>query len=328
MPEGELARKKPGMKQAVKLFLATLVLAGCSPVPTEPLRVASSPWPGYEPLYMARDLGYFEEDQVNLFELPSTDVSTESFRNHSVDLATMTLDQMFELRRRGIRMRVILVIDSSNGGDAAMATPAIKSLAEIKGKRIAIENGALGVYMLSRMLDAADLRREDVHIIPLAENKHAAFYRQGKADVVITFEPFKTQLAALGAHPVFDSRRIPNEILDVLVVHEDVFQTRRKEVCHFARQWFRALGYLQDQPENALARMGKRLGKTPQEFRAMLDGLLLPTLADNLRMLGSATPEILGPAKRLNEVMVREKQLPGPIDIAASLDPAIQSCLQ
>ena len=312
----------------VVCLLMILSLAGCAPTPTEPLRVASSPWPGYEPLYMARDLGYFDKGRVNYFELPSADITLEAFRNRSADVATLTLDEVLDLLRGGAKLRIIAVIDSSNGADAAMATPAVKSLADLKGKRVAIENIPLGVYMLSRMLEAAGIRREDVQIITLAENKHEQFYLQGKADVLVTMEPIKSQLAALGAHPIFDSSRIPNEILYLLVVHEDVFQNRRGEVCQFARQWFRALDYMHAQPEDAHARMGKRLGKTGPEFRAMLDGLVLPSLADNLRLLGGPAPEILVPARRLNEVMVREKQLPGSIDIAPSLDPAIQSCIQ
>ena len=311
------------------LFLA-LAIAGCSsePTPMAPLRVASSPWPGYEPFYLARDLGYFGADKVDYFELPSADITLESFRNRSADIATLTLEEVLDLVRGGTKLRVLLVMDSSNGADAAMATPTVKSLADLKGKRVAITNIPLGIYMLSRLLDKAGLAHEDIDIITLAENKHEEYYRQGKADVVITMEPYKSQIAALGAHAIFDSSHIPREIFDLLVVHEDVFQKRRNDVCHFARQWYRALDYLHANPDDAHARMSKRLGKTVREFRTMLDGIVLPTREESLRMVGGTKPEILETAKRLNEVMVRAKQLPGPVDITTSLDPAIQSCIQ
>jgi NitT/TauT family transport system substrate-binding protein len=310
------------------LALAAAVLAGCSKAPSEPLRVASSPWPGYEPLYMARDLGYFGKAAVNLFELPSADITLESFRNRSADVATLTLDEVLELLRGGAKVRLLAVLDTSNGADAAMATPAVRSLADLKGRRVAIVNIPLGVYMLGRMLDAAHLRREDVQVITLSESKHEQLYRKGGADVIVTMEPVKGQLAALGAHAIFDSSRIPGEIVDLLVVHEDVFMQRREEVCDVVRQWFRALDHLKAQPDDALARMGKRLGKSPPEMRKMLEGLVLPSLDDNLKMLGGSSPAILAPARLLNEVMVREKQLPARVDIAPSLDPAIESCIR
>lgn len=98
-----------------------LWIASCSESPPEPLRIVSSPWPGYEPLYLARDLGYFGNNRVNLFELPSADINMESFRNGSIDLATLTLDEAIELLRDGIKLRILLVMDFSNGADAVLA---------------------------------------------------------------------------------------------------------------------------------------------------------------------------------------------------------------
>ena len=165
-------------------------------------------------------------------------------------------------------------------------------------------------------------------MIPLAENKHEDSYRQNKADVFITMEPIKSQLAALGAHVIFDSSQIPNEIIDVLLVHEEVFQQRREEVCRFVRQWFRIQDYLKTHPDEAHAHMGKRLGKTADEFRSMLNGLVFPSLEDNLEMLAGSSPKILELSQRLNEVMVREKQLAHPVDIVPSLVPDIESCIR
>jgi NitT/TauT family transport system substrate-binding protein len=313
---------------AAVLCALALALAGCSETPPEPLRMASSPWPGYEPFYLARDLGYLAANEVRLFELPSADITLESFRNRSADLATLTLDEVLDLQRSGLKLRILAVVDASNGADAVMATPAVRTLADLKGRRIATENIPLGIYLLSRALDAAGLDHQDVEVVSVSENKHENLYRQGKADAIVTMEPVKSRLAALGAHPIFDSSQIPNEILDLLVVHEAVYQQRRAEVCKLVRQWFRALDYMKTNPDDAYARMGKRLGTDADGYRAMLAGLVLPTLAENKRLLAGAQPGILKPAKQLAEVMQREKQLAGPVDLTVILDPSFQTCLQ
>ena len=110
----------------------SLLLSGCSEPPVEPLRIASSPWPGYEPLYLARDLNYFDQKKITLFELPSSDITMESFRNHSTDLATLTLDETLELIHDGKKLRILLVMDISHGGDAALARPPINDIKDIK----------------------------------------------------------------------------------------------------------------------------------------------------------------------------------------------------
>ncbi|MBD3671631.1 MAG: ABC transporter substrate-binding protein [Gammaproteobacteria bacterium] len=308
------------------VLIASLLLTACSETPRDPLRLASSPWPGYEPLYLARDLGYLGEDRVRLFELPSSDITMESFRNNSTDLATLTLDETLELIHDGTAMRILLILDISNGGDAVLAKPGIKDVQDIKGKRISIVNIPLGIYMLSRLLDSAGLERSDVEVFPMPESKQLAFYEKGKADVVITFEPVKTKLLEKGAHVIFDSSDIPNEIFDLLVVHEDVYQRRRDEICHVVNQWYRTLDYMQQNPEQAADAISKRLGVTPQDFIEMLDGIKLPSRKENINMLGTTSPGILEPAKKLNDIMVHEKQLMRHVDISSTLDMSFAEC--
>lgn len=307
-------------------LVIVLFLGACSDPVQAPLRIASSPWPGYEPLYLARDLGYLNENKVSLFELPSSDITMESFRNHSTDLATLTLDETLELLHDGAKLRILLIMDVSNGGDAVMVKPEIKKLSDIKGKRISIVNIPLGLYMLNRLLDKAKLSRQDVEVFPMADTHQEAFYRQGKADVVITYEPTKTQLANQGMQVIFDSSDIPNEIFDLLVVHEDTYQQRTADICSVARQWFRTLDYMQTNPQDAATRISKRLGVKPEEFTAMLDGIILPTRAENAQMLGGENPGLLEPAERLNQIMQLEGQLSRDIDPKPAIDKDFASC--
>lgn len=317
---GRLGRVSAGL-----LILSFLV--SCSKAPVDPLRIASSPWPGYEPIYLARDIGLLPGEQANVFELPSSDITLESFRNHSSDMATLTLDETLELLAGGVRLRILFVMDGSNGADAVMATPEVRTLADLKGKRIAIENIPLGVYMLSRTLNAAKLSRADVQVIPVSESRHLELYKQGRADAFVSYEPFKSQLAAAGAHVIFDSSKIPNEIFDMMVVHEDVFQARRQDVCGVARQWFRALDYMRQSPDDASSRIAKRLGVSAQEYKAMLGGISTPTLQENLRLLSGSEPGIVAPANNLVQVMLKEGQLKRSVDIHRALDGNIGGCI-
>ena len=59
---------------ALILLFSSFLLGACEQTP-HPLRVGTNVWPGYEPLYLAREQGYLSEDAVRLIELPSaTDV--------------------------------------------------------------------------------------------------------------------------------------------------------------------------------------------------------------------------------------------------------------
>ncbi len=309
------------------VVLAAVTLSACSKSPTAPLRIASSPWPGYEPIYLARDVGYLSEAKNKIFELPSSDITLESFRNHSADMASLTLDETLNLLASGVQLRILFVMDSSNGADAVLAKPGVKSLADLKGQRIVIANIPLGVYMLSRTLNAANLIRADVQVIPSAENRHPEMYRQHKADVFITFDPFKSELTAMGAHTIFDSSQMPNEIFDLMVVHEDVFQARRQDVCQVAQQWFRTLDYIKQSPVDANRRIAKRLGISVHEYQKMMGGIAIPSREENMRLLGGASPAIVAPANNLVQVMLKEGQMKHHADVHLALDTDIEACL-
>lgn len=312
----------------ILLLVAVALLAGCSQPPAEPLRIASSMWPGYEPLYLARDLGYLDKLSVQLNELPSSNITLEAFKNGSADIATLTMDETLTLLADGRKARILAVMDISNGADAVMAKPEIKSLAEMKGKRIAIVNIPLGVYMLNRTLEAAGLTTADVTVVTLPEDMHEKAYLQGKIDVAITFEPFKTRLAQAGAHALFDSSRIPNEIFDLLLVQEEVYRTRRDELCQIVRQWFSTLDYIQAHPQDAATRMGKRLNMDQQAYSASMGGLILPSREENRRLLGGAAPMLLPPAQRLAGIMQKVNLISSPVNPADAIDPGFQTCLQ
>ena len=313
-----------------KLLLLTLFLVttttGCLEPQKPPLRVSSSPWPGYEPLYLARDLGYIESDYASMFELPSSDITMEAFRNHSTDLATLTLDETMDLLQDGKKLRILLVLDISNGGDAVLAKPDIKSIQDMKGKRVSIVNIPLGLYMLTRTLDHAGLERKDVEVFPMSETKQEDFYLSNNADVVITFEPVKTKLIQAGAHVIFDSSNIPNEVFDLLVVHEDVYQERRDDVCKVVNGWFKALDYMQSDTDDAAIKITKRLGLEKKDYSALMSGLILPDREKNKRILSGETPELIKPAERLVKIMLEEGLLKKQVDASNSIDVNFSSC--
>jgi len=323
---GNLDRIYIVLSKTLVVLITLSIFTSCSKPTKAPLRIASSPWPGYEPLYLAQDLGYFDVETVNLFELPSSDIARESFRNHSSDLATITLDETLKLLHGGTKLKILLIMDISNGGDAVMVGPEIKELHDIKGKRISIINIPLGLYMLNRLLTKAGVDRSDVEVFQMAESKQLQFYKEGKADVVITFDPVKTRLADEGLHVLFDSSDIPNEIFDMLVVHDDVFNDRQEEICGVVSQWYKALEYIDSNKVDAAKRITRRLNMDTTQFDNMMSGIVLPTREDNIHLLSGNTPGLIKSVTLLSKIMVDGKQLSQPVDASGAIDSDFAQC--
>ncbi len=138
------------------LFIGLLgaLLLGCTSKPEPVLRVGLNVWTGYEPLFLARDLGYIQDSRVRLVEYGSASQAMRAFQNGAIDAAALTLDEVLLLAQYGERPRVVAVLDISAGGDVLIGHPDIEQLPEIRGRRVGVEHTALGAYVLIRALQA------------------------------------------------------------------------------------------------------------------------------------------------------------------------------
>ncbi len=290
----------------IYLALALLVSA-CSPTPEPPLRIGTNVWPGYEPLYLARSLGYYKESSVNLVEMTSAPEVIQALRSGTLEGAALTLDEALTLLDDELDLKVILVMDFSHGGDVLLARPGIAALGDLRDKRIGVEQTAVGALLLDAALDAAGLRVSDVEIVYCAANEHVDCYWSG--DAVVTFEPIKTALLKQGAWQLFDSSRIPGRIVDVLVVHADSISTHPRSLEYLLAGYFKAREYLVDAAEDAGKRMAPRMALSPAEVLASFKGLRLLGLEENQTLLSGNPSQLQATASELAGFMLERKLL-------------------
>jgi len=298
-----------------------LTMSGCMRETEPPLRIGTNVWIGSEPLYLARDLGYFGREAVQLVEYPSASEVSRAFRNQAIDGRVISLDELFVLAVDGLQPKVVLIVDVSHGADVVVGSAGMRAMQDLRGKRVAVESGALGAFVLSRALALNGMQASDVSIVHLESNEHPAAFEQGQVDGAVTFDPYRTQLLGAGAHTLFDSSQIPGEIVDLLAVRASVPEKNPQAVQTLLTGWFKALAYLEREPSDAAARMAVREQITGKQFLRALQGLHIPTRADNLKMLAGATPGLVVSGRQLMTLMVDAKLLRDRLEIEGLLAP-------
>lgn len=285
------------------LFMLFFITA-CSQSDSRQLKLGTNVWIGYEPLYLARETGILSKDTAHLIEYPSASEVIRAFRNRAIDVASLTLDEALILSQGGLPIKIILVHDVSNGADTILSRPEIKSIKELKGKRIAVESSALGAYVITRALELNNMTVNDVKIKHLDVNEHEGAYKNNTVDAVVNFEPVRTRLLNSGANEIFTSKEIYGEIVDVMVVHEDVYISQKDNLKTIIRSWFAALQYFKENRDSAAKIMANRLGISPAEVISSYDGLELPDLKSNIEMLKGKNGTLGITMKRLAKVLL------------------------
>lgn len=264
------------------LLLLFVALLGCQPE-SDSIRIGSNRWLGYAPIYLADDLGWTAPSGIRLVEYPNTTGVLRGFRNGMLDAAMLTLDETLLLQDSAaeLDLEIILVTNVSAGADALFARAPLSNLKDLAGQRIGVENTALGAYFLSRVLDQAGLRIDDLQVVSLPVHEQAAAFAAGDVDAVITFASEGPALESKGARRIFDSRQLPGEIVDVLVV--DRQRVTREQRRRLRALWFDALRTWQDNRGETDPRLHARLGLTPMALQVTLYGLLMGDRAVNLQ---------------------------------------------
>jgi len=298
-----------------------LTLSACMRETEPPLRIGTNVWIGSEPLYLARDLGYLNREAVQLVEYPSASEVLRAFRNQALDGMVISLDELFLLAVDGLQPKIVAVVDVSHGADVIVGRSDMRAMKDLTGKRVAVESGALGAYVLSRALAVNGMQASDVRIVRLESNEHPAAFAQGQVDGAVTFDPYRSQLHSAGAHTLFDSSQIPGEIVDLLAVRASVLERNPPAVQALLTGWFKALAYLERDPKDAAARMAVRQQVTGDQFLSALQGLRIPSRADNLKMLSGPAPSLVVSGRQLMTLMLEAKLLRSTFEIEGLLAP-------
>lgn len=307
----------------IVVALLPALLVACDKTPRPPLVFGANLWPGYESVYLARSLGYLPTEGVRLAEYANTSEVIQAFRNHTVHMAGVTLDEALLLRRDIPDLKIVLLFDASNGADVILAQPGITTLAQLQGKRVGVENTALGAYFLSLALKAAGLRLPQIDMVPLPVDEQEAAFRAHKVDAVVSFEPVRTRLLKAGAQQLFDSSRVPGKILDVLVTRDEYIGTYHQEMLQLLQGWRRALDYMQAEPAKAAQIMAKREQIDPDEFAQAMQGIELFGLKRNREMLQSEPPAAGAAIEEVQRFMLNDGQLRVGEDATTLIDPTL-----
>ncbi len=298
------------------VILATcLALVSCIQKPNPPIRIGSNIWLGYEPMYLARDLSLFDEGRIQLNELTSTSETLHELINGNIEAAALTMDEALNAISKGIPLEIALIFDISNGADALVAKQEVSSLADLVGKKLVVEENAVGAIMYYSILDKLGVDDNAVQTVNVSADRHVSIWQKGDISGIITFEPSLTNLLRQGGHILFDSSEIPERIIDVLAVRKDLSRDHQTSLKAFIASYFQALSYLKNSSGKGAnyAILRHRLKLNPEEIRRSLRKMIQPDLDGNLRLLSGVKPPIIDKTERIITFLRQHGLLKGPI---------------
>ena len=304
--------------------LSMLMVSACTmeTADKKELRIGTHRWIGYEPLFLAKSLGHLDE-KIKLIEFASASNVMTALKNGTLDGATLTLDEALVIQQQGIDLVVTLINDFSNGGDAILLSEKYSKDQSLKGLKIGLDGGSVNAYVLSRALDLQDLEYDDVTTVQIKPSEQIEPLKKGLVDGVVTFEPFRSELIKSGAIEVFNSTKIPGEIIDVTVLRTSAIRSQNELFNNLQRSWFEAVDFIKSEPEVAFKRIAERKSFSEENMREGIKLIHLPDREEISENIASKDGVIKN-AEHLMNFMIEKQLLSDRVDVNKMFTPVLR----
>jgi NitT/TauT family transport system substrate-binding protein len=165
--------------------------------------------------------------------------SLDSFVAKNIDGCTMTNMEALDMpAAAGVDSTAIIVGDYSNGNDAVLVRNGL-TFDKLPGQPIMLVQKTVSEYLLERgmVLNGQQAQLSKLRLINTSDSDIVpAFMNNASNKIVVTWKPLVSQiLADKGVHSIFDSSKIPGEILDLLVVRTEVLNRPDGSGMKFAK---------------------------------------------------------------------------------------------
>jgi NitT/TauT family transport system substrate-binding protein len=279
-----------------------------------PLRIAYSDWPGWTAFEVGIQKGWFKEAGVDVeFSWFDYLPSMEAFSAGKVDAVMMTNGDALVTGANGGKSKLILITDYSNGNDKVVAKPGIRSLADLKGKKVGLELTLVEHLLLLQGLQKLDMKPADVELVNFRTNETPQALASGQVDAVAAWYPTSSQAltSVTGATAIWTSADVPGLIYDAVAVSPQSFAQRKADWAKVIKVWYRIVDFVKDpktQPE-AVQIMAGKVGVKPAEYAGALPGTYFLSLdeAKKVYAKGPGLDSLYGSTKTADDFNVANK---------------------
>ncbi|CDX44412.1 conserved exported hypothetical protein [Mesorhizobium sp. ORS 3359] len=275
---------------AAALGFAPLAHAADTAIPATPeagsFKIGIEPWLGYGQWHVAEVKGLFKASGlsdvqiVNFTEDKDINAALASGQLDAANIATHTAMGMVAA---GLPVKIVLLLDVSMTADAMIAGKDVNSVADLKGKQVAFEEGTTSDILLKYALAKNGMSIADVQPVPMPAADAGSALIAGRVPVAVTYEPYLTTARAQNKDVklLFTAGEDPGLISDVLVVRDEVIKSRPGQVLAMIKAWDAALkDYNADTP-GGRAIISKAVGSSVEDLNTAFDGVRYYSLAEN-----------------------------------------------
>ncbi|MFC1853269.1 putative urea ABC transporter substrate-binding protein [candidate division CSSED10-310 bacterium] len=271
-------------------FFITFISSSFVPAPAiaKEYKVAWSIYVGWMPWPYAAESGilkkWADKYGVSIKLIQADYIPTiEAFVAGQADACVMTNMEALDMpAANGMETVAVIVGDFSNGNDGILLRKG-SSVAALKGKKINLVELSVSHYLLVRALEMNGMKEKDVRVVNTSDSDIIPVFQSNPdMDCIVTWNPLLLEGMLLpGVTNVYDSSKIPGEIIDMLVFNGKVIKENPNVVRAVVGAWYEVMSLLarRSTRKEVVKSMASMANCTEKQFEKQLETTFLYTAA-------------------------------------------------
>lgn len=251
------------------------------------LRIGLDAWLGNTPFYIAKDLNLYSHHSIDteLLSIEKDEDRMGTWKKGEVDLRNLPLDTAVLLKERYPELKIVSVLNRSNGGDALVSKKDVGSIHDLRGKKIAVEKMWISHFFLLYLLQKAGMSSSDVTIVDMPGSDIGSALISGLSDAAILWEPWLSKLIELGDYKILADTKSHPILYDVLVGSEELITSRYSEIDKLKKVWLEAIDIVQKDKAESARIAASYIGISEREVSEGLDKIQLENSFDSKELI-------------------------------------------
>ena len=277
---------------ALAVIIVVIVLAlnpkkDTSVPKSETITIGMVTFPGYAPLYIAKEKGFYGNTNVKLVFIESLGDLRSALQAGTIDAYEMTYDMFQSVKDVAPEGVAFLATDESQGADGIVAPKTITKPADLKGKTVGTEPGFPAYLALLSYLHQGGLTLADVNFKDIPSKDVPAAYLSKSIVVAGTYEPYLSELLAKSkdSQLLISTKETPGLAMEYMWVTNKTLTEKHDALVDVAQGYFKAVDLIKTNPAEAFAAAAPAFGISAEEMASFQGGIVWPDLARNQKLL-------------------------------------------
>ena len=311
-------------------FMAAGALGASSQASAAPLTIGYSDWPGWVAWQVAIDKGWLKEAGLDVnFQWFDYSASMDAFSAGKIDADCVTNGDALVTGAGGGKGVMVMLTDYSDGNDMIVGKPGVKSIKDLKGKKVGVEVGLVEHLLLLNGLKDNGMSEKDVTLVNAKTNETPQVLSSGQVEAIGAWQPVSgmAMKGLPGARPIYTSAQAPGLIYDVVYASPASLTAHKEDYVKLAKVWDHVVAYINDPKtqDDAVKIMSARVGLTPADYKPLLKGTHLIGLAEGKKTFVKADglKSLFGSSAIANDFNVKNDVYKTAQDLNATIDPSV-----